>query len=180
MCCALGHNCRQRWLYIVLARLLALPRQTNKLSDDENIKRIYKNVLCMQHQPGACASDLGNGQSRYLCTDDWSVFLAVDWRWDNYIWYDVKLIWYDISYDTIYDMILIWYDMVSYNIIWYDIWYDIVWCVYWCVLYIYRVSVDSLLMTIKPRFYILCWLCLHIQLHTIFAHISIRQNVITE
>jgi len=29
-------------------------------SGDEKIERIYKNVLHMQHQPEACASDLGD------------------------------------------------------------------------------------------------------------------------
>ena len=35
-------------------------------SDDEKIKRICKNVLCMQYQLEAFASDLGDDQSRYL------------------------------------------------------------------------------------------------------------------
>jgi len=38
-------------------------------SGDDNIKRICKNVLCMQHQLEACTSDLGDDQSRYLFTN---------------------------------------------------------------------------------------------------------------
>jgi len=40
-------------------------------SGDTEINSNHKNVLCVQHQPEVCTSDLGDNQSPYLCVNNY-------------------------------------------------------------------------------------------------------------